>query len=214
MAKSMFKSLAFVTLFGATPIVMFAGTLANAAIPLRADNTNAAFYISSGLAAALGFHRDMFEPAVDVGLAKIDPRLIKSADLAYALVDKTTAIGMIENMRHTLDLADKDTKLIDPDGYAVVMIDAETMRAERAYAELLDGEITDDSVLILVIGTDAEQTLSGLDISDDQIVIDATDDVPDTFVEYTLGLGATDGNMPGTDTASMLGAAAPELVDS
>jgi hypothetical protein len=211
----MLKSLALITVLGAgsTPIAIFTATLADAAMPIRANSTSATLYLSTGLAAVLGFQEDMNVPAVDIGLADVDPRLIKSANLAYALVDYDDAIGMIENMKGQVGRADKDTVLVDADGYAVIMLGAEALKNEPQYAELIDREIKDDSVLILVIGTDAEQMLRNLDISDDQVVIDATNDVPDTFVEFTLGLDAKDGDMPGTGTDSTLGAK-PALADA
>ncbi len=209
----MFSSLAFVTVIGATPITIFVGTLADAATPIRANSTSATLYLSTGLAAALGFQKDMHVPAVDVGLADIDPRLIKSGDIAYAVVDRKSALEMIENMKGQVGRADKDTVIVDDAGYAVMMLDAETMRSEPQYAELVDDEITDDSVLILVIGPAAAQVLRGLDIDPDKIVIgDDAVDIFDTFRQYTLGLGGTAaGDMPGTD--STLGAK-PALADA
>lgn len=209
MTKTLFSSLAFATALGMSTVAVFAGTLSDSATPLRANSNKVTFYSSGSIAAAIGFQKDMFESAVDVGLSDIDPRLVKSEDIAYAVVDRKTALEMIKNVRDEIGRADKGTKLVDTDGYAVVMLDAETMRAESAYAELVDDEITDDTVLILVVGAGAAQTLRGLGIEEDKLVIDAAD-IFDMFRQYTLGLG---GDMPEPDTG-MLGAAAPELADS
>jgi hypothetical protein len=221
MTKSPFQSLAFVAALGATPIAIFVGTLADAATPVRAQSTHSVFYLSTGLAtAAFGFDKELNIPAVDIGLADIDPRLIKSKDVDYVLVDRADAIAMIQEMRNVIGRADKDTVLVDDAGYAVAMLDSDDLRADAAYAELLDEPIDENTVLILVIGPAAAQTLRGLDIDPDKLVIgDDASDVLAVFTEYTLGItdepDSTDDDMPGpgTGTSPTLGAK-PALADA
>ncbi len=220
MTKSPFQALAFVAALGATPIAIFTATLADAATPVRAQSTHSVFYLSNGLAtAAFGPDKELNIPAVDIGAVDIDPRLVKSKDVAYALVGRDEAISMIQAIKDVIGRADKDTVLIKADGYAVAMLEAETLRANPAYAELIDSEIDDDTVLILVLGAGAAQTLLGLDVEEDSIVVDDTVDVLDTFAEFTLGItdepDSTDDDMPGpgTGTSPTLGAAAPQLAD-
>ncbi len=217
MAKSIFSKLAFVTMIGATPIVVFTGELADAARPIRANSTSATLYVSPDLAGALGFQKDLNLPTVNIGLADVDPRLVKSTDKAYALVDYDDAIVMLKEFKNIISLADKDTVLVDPDGYDIIVLDAETLRTDAAYAELIDSEIDDDTVLILVVGAGAVQTLRGLGIKEAKLVLgDDAIDVFDTFAEFTLGLTPdTDGgDMPGAGKTSTLGASQPELAAS
>jgi hypothetical protein len=188
MHKQFLASVAFAAVVASMPV--FAGTLTDNVTPPRADTSDVTFYVSDSIAAKVfGFEKDKTAPTLKLTADAFDPRLIKNADIAYLLVSKNDAIETIKDMRGAAGRADETTRLLG--GYALIMLDSIDLKAENQYAELIDDEIGEDSVLIVMVGKQASTVLTAVGFGEDTILTESGADILRTVAEQTLSLGGT-----------------------